>query len=55
MKNGCEECEKLPDGKLCDKCELGMLQCAAEAAFQSYIDKVNQIIHKEKQNELPAS
>lgn len=43
MKTGCPECEKLPDDKLCDWCELGMLQCTAEAAIRDYIDKVNEM------------
>lgn len=55
MKNGCPECEKLPDGKLCDLCELGLLEHTAEAAIRDYVEKVNKIIKKEKQNELPAS
>lgn len=45
MKNGCPECEKLPNGKMCDMCELGMLQCTAEAAVHDYIDKVNETLH----------
>lgn len=49
MKNSCPECEKLPDGKMCDMCELAALQCYAEAAVQDYIDKVNEIL-KEKEN-----
>lgn len=49
MKNGCLECEKLDDDKLCDRCELEMLQYTAEAAMQDYIDKVNKIL-KEKEN-----
>jgi len=57
MKNGCPECEKMPDNKLCDLCELGLLEATAEAAARDYIEKVNKITAKlkEKQNELPAS
>lgn len=47
MKNGCPECEKLDDNTMCDLCELGMLQCTAEAAVQDYIDKVNKILKGE--------
>ena len=47
MRNGCPECEKLDDDKLCDLCELGMLQCTAEAAIHDYTNKVNEIL-KEK-------
>ena len=54
MENGCPKCEALPDDKLCDICELDMLQATAETASQKYIDKVNEIL-KEKQNELPES
>ena len=54
MKNGCPECEKLDDDTLCDKCELGMLQCTAEAAVRDYINKVNEIVFKEKENESSA-
>jgi len=50
MKNGCLECQKLPEGKMCDACELGLLESTAEAAVRDYIEKVNKII-KEKQNE----
>lgn len=50
MKNGCPECKKLPDDKMCDMCELDMLQHTAQTAFASWIDKVNKIL-KEKQNE----
>ena len=51
MKNGCPECEKLIGiDNLCDKCELGMLQCTAEAAMHDYVNKVNEIL-KEKQND----
>lgn len=49
MKNGCPECEKFTGDKLCDVCELEMLQSTAETAVQDYIDKVNKII-KEKEN-----
>lgn len=53
MDNGCPECAKLPDDKLCPMCELDLLQGTAEAAIHDYIDKVNKIL-KEKQNELPS-
>jgi len=49
MKNGCPECEKLPKHKLCDACELEMLQWTAQTALEDYFDKVNEIM-KEKQN-----
>jgi len=49
MKNGCPECEKMSDDRLCDVCELGMLQCTAQTAIDDYVDKVNEIM-KEKQN-----
>lgn len=49
MKNGCPECEKLDDDKLCDVCELGMLEADVEFALHVYIDKVNKIL-KEKEN-----
>jgi len=52
MKNGCPECEKLPGDKMCDRCELGMLQCTAEAAVHDYIDKVNKILLKESETKL---
>lgn len=53
MKNGCPECEKLPDSKMCDFCELGLLEATAEAAVRDYKDKANKLIAKlkEKQNE----
>lgn len=44
MKNGCPKCEKLINGKLCDMCELDMLQATAEAAFADWCDKVNEIL-----------
>lgn len=49
MKNGCPECEKLPDGKLCDECELEQLQYTMEIAMSDYLKKVNKML-KEKQN-----
>lgn len=57
MKNGCEQCEKLPEGILCDICELGLLEHTAEAAIRDYIEKVNKILEKfkEKQNEFSSS
>lgn len=51
MKNGCPKCEKLPDGKLCPECELGMREHTMEAAIKDYVDLANKII-KEKQNGL---
>ena len=54
MKNGCPECEKMPEDRLCDNCELGMLEACAEFALHAYIDKVNEIL-KEKSNELSNS
>lgn len=54
MKNGCSECEKLPDDKMCDLCELEMLEQTAMAAVFDYIGKVKKLLNeilKEKQNE----
>ncbi len=48
MKNGCPECEKLPDSKLCDLCELDMLSATLDAALHDYKNKLNEIL-KEKQ------
>jgi len=48
MKNGCPDCEKLPDDKMCERCELDMLEATAEAAIRDYIDKVNKIIKGEQ-------
>ena len=44
MKNGCSKCAKLDDDKLCDMCELGMLQWTMEAAQADYNNKVNEIL-----------
>ena len=44
MDNGCPECKKRTDNKLCDLCELDMLQATAEAAARDYIDKANEIM-----------
>jgi hypothetical protein len=49
MKNGCERCEKLPDDKLCDWCQLDMLKATVEAAMHDYKNKLNEI--KEKSND----
>lgn len=54
MKNGCSDCEKLPDDKMCGPCELGMLEATAEAAFRDYIDKVNELMKKLKTNTEPS-
>ncbi len=51
MRNGCVECEKLDDGKLCNLCALGMLQCTAEAAIADYTDKVNEILKGKKDDD----
>lgn len=48
MKNGCPECEKLPDGKLCDMCELDYLEWCMETAISDYVAKVNDIIKKRR-------
>lgn len=50
MKNGCPKCAKLPNDKLCDVCELGMLEATLDAALNDYKNKLNEIL-KEKQNE----
>ncbi len=50
MKNGCPECEKLDDDKLCDMCELGAFEHAAIVSVEEYIEKVHKIL-KEKKNE----
>ena len=51
----CEACKKPYESKnpyqtLCDICELEMLEHTAMAAVQDYIDKVNDILKKEKQS-----
>ncbi len=43
MKNGCPKCEKMPDDKLCDSCELDMLRAAVDVALHSYKDKLNKM------------
>ena len=49
MDNGCPVCKKQPGNRLCDTCELGMLQYMAEAAMHTYIKKVNEILTKLKE------
>lgn len=49
MKNGCPECEKLPDGVLCDSCHLGYLEATAYAAAQDYKNAVDKYIEKLKE------
>ena len=52
MKNGCPRCEKLPDSKLCDWCQLDMLSATADAAFHDYKNKLDEIKEKiEKRKE----
>ena len=48
MNTGCPECKKMPDDRLCNGCELELLEHTARAAVQDYIDKVNQILEKKK-------
>ena len=48
MKNGCPDCEKLSDDKLCDYCELDMLMATAHAAIGAYLDKSRKIMEKIK-------
>lgn len=40
MKNGCSNCAKLPDDKMCDACELEMLANDAEVARKAYQRKL---------------
>lgn len=46
MNNGCEKCAKLPRNKLCDTCELDMLEANYLSAFKQYNDKLRDIALK---------
>lgn len=46
--NGCPECEKLPDGKLCDMCDLALRERCVDVAFSQYVEKVNDILKKKE-------
>ena len=48
MENGCPDCEKLANDKLCDNCELDMLMATAHAAVGAYLDKSRKIMEKIK-------
>ena len=49
MKNGCAECEKLSDDKLCPSCELEMLWAAVETALTQYGKAANKLLYPEKE------
>lgn len=48
MKNGCPECKKLADDKLCDVCELGLFQATVEAALADFAAKANEMLAERK-------
>ena len=50
MNNGCPECEKLGEQQLCCRCELGMLAWEAENALRRYVERVEELLKKEKEN-----
>lgn len=52
MKNGCPECEKLPDGEMCDICEFDWLLAQVEQAVNAYKEKAEQIIAKLKAEKI---
>ena len=44
MKNGCPRCEKLPNDKVCDICELEMARSTLDNALRWYSEATNKIL-----------
>lgn len=52
MKNGCEKCAKLDDDKLCDLCELEMLECWLTNELSQYAERVNEVLGSHSELDL---
>lgn len=46
MKNGCPQCEQLPDDEICDNCYLGMLEAEHESIQNRIVEVQGKIGNK---------